>query len=174
MNSKRRVPIPMIAAVLLLCLVMISIHMTSGMFARYSVSANDEYTVQVAEFSVSAEADEDQPVLIVTDGTDDSGKAQYAVKVKNPGETAVHYVAVLNFTGDEADDNTEKFDNSNEQLTFSGDLDPDSEQDHQIDMDMSAYFSSLDDKYSTFSNDDISGESGQAPFELTVTFTQID
>lgn len=176
MKSTKRPPIAVVAAAALLCLVLISINMTSGVFARYTVSANspdDDSGARAAVFDVSAEADAEHPVSIIADGTDENGITTYTVNIKNNSETAVRYQAVVNFTGEHAAENTEKFDNSNSQLTFTGELVPNAAAERQLTFDMSQYFTQ-NDRYSTFSNDDISGSKGKAPFAVYVNFTQID
>lgn len=114
-------------------------------------------------------------MTIIANGTDDSGKAVYTVKVKNDSETAVSYEAKVIFPEDPTTHETDesKFVNDNDQLTFTGYLAPKEEKDETLTFDMSAYFDT-NDKYSTFSNDDISGESGKAPFDVSVKFTQAD
>ncbi|MBQ3331776.1 MAG: hypothetical protein IJG87_11440 [Ruminococcus sp.] len=176
MKAKSKPPIAVIAAAALLCLVMVSMSMASGMFARYTVKASspdDDSDARTAAFAVSAEAPTESPVTIIPDGTDDNGKAVYTVRVKNDSEVAVRYEAVVNFTGEHAAENKEKFDNSDDQLTFTGELAPMEEKDETLTLDMSAYFDE-NDRYATFSNDDISGSKGKAPFEVNVKFTQID
>lgn len=175
MKSKTRFPVPMMVAAALLWLVLISIHLTSGMFARYTVNARDEGSARAAAFNVSAEADASSPVSIIADGTDNNGKAVYTVRVKNDGETAVRYEAVVSFTGEQAEENKERFDGGDDQLTFSGYLNTNDVAEKQITFDMSAYFeTSENDKWNTFSNDDISGNQGKCPFEVSVKFTQVD
>lgn len=177
MKAKSKPPIAVIAAAALLCLVLVSMSMASGMFARYTVKAEnpeDDSDARAAAFAVSAEEPtENNPVTIIADGTDDNGKTVYTVKVKNNSEVAVRYEAVVEFTGEQATENTEKFDNTDEQLTFTGYLAPTEVKEETLTMDMSAYFET-NDKYNTYSNDDISGDKGKAPFEVNVKFTQVD
>ena len=167
MKAKRRTPVSVILAAVTLCLVLVSAHFASGMFARYIVQANGEDEARIAEFDVSAQAPTENPITIIANGTDDSGKAEYTVKVKNNSETPVRYEAAVIFDHEE---DADKFDGD---LTFSGNLAPDEEDEKTLVLDMSAYFET-NDKYSTFSNDDMSGNKGKAPFDVTVKFTQID
>lgn len=178
MKAKSRPPIVVIAAAALLCLVLVSMSMTSGVFARYTAKAEnpeEDSAAQVAAFAVSVEepTESQNPVTIIADGTDDNGKAVYTVKVKNDSEVAVQYEAVVNFTGEKATENAEKFDNTDDQLTFTGYLAPTEAKEETLTLDMSAYFEE-NDKYNTYSNDDISGDKGKAPFEVNVKFTQVD
>lgn len=48
-----RVNIPFCIAVVLLCLTLISMHLTSGLFARYSTSVTDDDSARVAKFEVT-------------------------------------------------------------------------------------------------------------------------
>lgn len=169
MKTKRRTPVSVVLAVVVLVLVLVSAHFASGMFARYTVNAAADEDFRVAAFSVAAEPSTENPVTIINNGTDDSGRAEYTVKLKNSGETAVRYKATVIF--DNAED-AAKFDDD---LTFTGDLAPGEEAEETITLDMSAYFASEhNDKYATFRNDDMSGSKGEAPFDVAVTFTQID
>ena len=170
MKSKRKPPISIIAASVLLCLVLVSVHITSGMFARYIVSAdNPDNDSRAAAFHVSAQAPTEAPVTIVADGTDTNGRATYTVRVKNDGETAVKYDAVVSLK----DEDKAKFRDSEAQLSFDGFLDVNGVAEKQLTFDMSEYFQQ-NDKYSTFSNDDISGNMGKCPFTVDVKFTQVD
>lgn len=175
MKTKTRPPFIMIAAAVLLCLVLVSASLTSGMFARYTARANnpeDDLAARTAGFNASAEAPTD-PVTIIANGTDENGKAEYLVKVKNDSETAVKYEAKVVFPEDPTThvSDADKFDN--DQLTFTGTLDPKEEKEETLTFDMSAYFQT-NDKYNTFRNDDMSGNKGKAPFDVDVKFTQIN
>lgn len=173
MRYRRRTSAPIILAASLLCLVLVSGHFVSGILARYTLGGSGEDSTRAAAFAVSATADEASPVSIVSDGTDENGKATYDVTVKNDGETAVRYVATVVFTGDDAQENAGKFGSANDELTFTGVLEPNAEAVETVTLDMSDYFET-NNKWSTFSNDDISGVKGKAPFSVNVTFTQID
>ena len=174
MKNKRKTPIPLVVAFVLFSAVLISSHFTFGLLARYFVSGEGDSETVVAAFGIEASADEVSPVTVTSDGTDDSGKAVYTVTVRNTGEVAVRYEAVVEFTGDDAQENEDKFDDSDDNLTFTGELEPGEETQEEITLDMNAYFDTVENKWSTLSNDDISGETGEAPFRVIVTFTQID
>lgn len=173
MRKERRTPIPAVIAFVLLCAVLISSHFVSGMYARYTITGEGSGYTRTAAFGVEATADEVSPVTITADGTDDSGKATYTVTVKNTGEVSVRYEATVEFTGDDAQENAAKFDASDDNLTFTGMLEPGESEQKTVTLDLSAYFDT-NDKWSTYSNDDISGVSGKAPFTVNVRFTQID
>lgn len=175
MKKERRTPLPIVIAFVLFSAVLISAHFTSGLLARYIIRTGGSSETRVAAFGVEATADEADvnPVTITIDGTDNSGKAVYTVTVKNTGEVSVSYEATVEFTGDDAQENAAKFDASNDNLTFTGVLEPGETEQKTVTMDMSAYFETTD-KWSTYSNDDISGDSGDAPFTVNVRFTQLD
>ena len=179
MKSKSKPSIAAIAAAALLCLVLISMHMTAGMFARYTAKAespDEDSGARTAAFAVSVEEPtENNPVTIIADGTDENGKAVYTVKVKNDSEVAVCYEAKVVFSEDPTTHETDesKFVNDNDQLSFTGYLAPTEAKEETLTLDMSSYFEE-NDKYSTYSNDDISGSKGKAPFDVNVKFTQID
>ena len=51
--GKAKLNIPMCAALILLLLTMISVHMTSGLYARYTSTATATDTARVAKFDVT-------------------------------------------------------------------------------------------------------------------------
>lgn len=94
MKKNRRINIPMRIASILLCLVLFSVYMTSGMLAKYTTGGSAKDQGRVAKFSVSATADnanyefkqgEETPIK------------EYKVKVENPSEVAVRYTVQLQF-----------------------------------------------------------------------------
>lgn len=179
MKTKRKVPVSLRVAAVLLCLVMLSTHFTAGMYARYVTSANGTDYSRAAGFAVSAKVDTDDqtkspvPVSIVSNGLDDSGRATYEVKVSNTGETAVRYKMVVEFKDDK---DAPKFLTGKEEekyLSFEGELAPGEEATETIILDMSEYFKEAGDGFD-FQNDVISGDSGTIPFEVIVTFVQIN
>ena len=94
MKKIRRINIPMRIASILLCLVLFSVYMTSGMLAKYTTGGSGKDQSRVAKFSVSATADnanyefkqgEETPIK------------EYKVKVENPSEVAVRYTVQLQF-----------------------------------------------------------------------------
>ena len=174
MNKERKTPLSLVIAFVLFSAVLISSHFTFGIFARYFVSGEGSGESVVAVFGAEATADEAAPVTIVSDGTDDSGKAVYTVTVRNTGEVSVAYEGAVVFIGDNAQENAAKFDTAEGKLTFSGELEVGEEAEEEITLDMNAYFGTIENMWSTFSNDDISGETGDVPFKVIVTFTQID
>lgn len=79
----------------LLLFVLISMHLLSGIFARYSALGRDDGSGRVAVFSVDASADSellDMNVWEHTDGMD------YSLTLRNDSEVSVSYTVTLKFT----------------------------------------------------------------------------
>ena len=175
--KKRRAYAPMHIALILLCMVLVTAHFTSGMYARFITRADGLDSSNVAVFSVSVDAEKLEdgqyaPVSIVSNGQDDSGKASYQIKISNPGETAVRYEAEVSFASEE---DAQRFlpGENGSNLLFSGELGPNEKKVETIVLDMSGFMALTDDGFD-FDNDVISGSSGNIPFTVTVTFLQID
>jgi len=94
MKKNRRINIPMRIASILLCLVLFSVYMTSGMLAKYTTGGSGRDQGRVAKFSVSAAADNANYVF--TQGEETPVKS-YTVTVNNPSEVAVRYTVQLQF-----------------------------------------------------------------------------
>ena len=129
--KNKKVNIPIRIASVMLCLVLFSLYMTSGMFAKYTTGGNGKGNGRVAKFSVTAtDAGESEYVFdqaaVQPDGS-------YAVTVKNDSEVAVRYTIILKFdraipgylTITPAEDVTVSNDKKVVELT-GGDLDPQS------------------------------------------------
>lgn len=167
----KKMPKPLGVAAILLCLVLISAVFASGLRARFRSQASAKDAARAAAFSPAAEGGTEAVTITAT------GQAEYVITVRNLGETAVRYNAVVDFSGEDPDKDAEKFDEGTEEapkLTFTGELGPGEEAEEKVTLDMVGYFDTLDDKWDTVSNDDISGEAGDVPFAVLVTFTQID
>ena len=78
--NKAKLNIPMFAALILLLLTMITTHMTSGLYARYTAQASGSDSARVAKFAVSS------TVTANEDKTD-----EYTLVVHNGSEVAVEY-----------------------------------------------------------------------------------
>lgn len=87
--GKAKLNIPMCAALILFLLTMISIHLTSGLFARYTATASGSDSARVAKFAVSSSIDKNE-VTIDCAQTEQSGA--YQITVNNQSEVAVKYV----------------------------------------------------------------------------------
>lgn len=94
MKKNRRINIPMRIASILLCLVLFSVYMTSGMLAKYTTGGSAKDQGRVAKFSVSATADNANYVFEQGEKTPIK---EYKVTVENPSEVAVRYTVQLQF-----------------------------------------------------------------------------
>lgn len=86
MKRYKRRNIALSIAGILLCLVLISMHLTAGMFASFKTRAIGGDSAKVASFSTSAELT-----------PDDAETGAYHVKLCNNSETAVSCVMILTF-----------------------------------------------------------------------------
>lgn len=75
-------------ALILLCLVMISIHLMSGMYARYTTNGTGSDDARVAKFDVDITGD---PVDLVVSCTENPQTGTYKITVDNISEVAVRY-----------------------------------------------------------------------------------
>ena len=91
--GKAKVNIPMCAALVLLLLTMISIHLTSGLYARYTATSTGSDSARVAKFDVTAMVDE----AITLDCTDEDSTAECKITVTNNSEVAVRYSVTVVF-----------------------------------------------------------------------------
>ena len=76
--NKKKLNIPMFAALMLLLLTMVTTHFTSGLYARYTSTGNSRSTAMVAKFDVEGTVTEN------TDGT-------YKLTVTNNSQVTVKY-----------------------------------------------------------------------------------
>lgn len=93
MRVKRLSGIVMRIAVVLLCLVLFSAHLASGMFARYSTSASSDASVRAAKYQV-------QIIPVTTGGLtfNETGEGTYQFRVSNKSEVPVSYTLVADAT----------------------------------------------------------------------------
>ena len=91
--GKAKLNIPMCAALVLLFLTMLSIHLTSGLYARYTAAAEAGDSARVAKFDVSAVVDE----AITLDCTEGDMTAECKIAVTNDSEVAVSYSVTIVF-----------------------------------------------------------------------------
>lgn len=82
--GKAKLNIPMCAALVLLFLTMLSIHLTSGLYARYTATSTASDSARVAKFDVTAAV---QPV--------DGKEGEFTLTVTNNSEVAVEYQVVV-------------------------------------------------------------------------------
>lgn len=97
MRNQRHANIPMCLAGVLFCLTLISIHLTGGLYAKYTTRSEFEDLARVAKFEVTENQTRFQQELVVdmTPGTYTS-----SITVDNQSEVAINYVVtVKNTTG---------------------------------------------------------------------------
>ena len=173
MKTKKRIPVPLGAAMLLLCLVLVTAHFSTGMLARYVTRTSGGDSGHVASFKVTATADETEPLSVAFLGEDDDGKADYEIKISNPSVIAVRYEAVVSFAegekilptvsfkeDDKEDDGKiDKAEGSD--LKFEGNLAPGDEKTITVTFDLNKELtSSYSDQGLDFENNETSEETG--------------
>lgn len=88
-KTNRKVNIPMCVALVLLCLVLVSAHLTSGLFARYTSSSTGSDSARVAKFEVVTTGSTSG--ISVKTGTSDPDTTSYTITIENKSEVAVSY-----------------------------------------------------------------------------------
>ena len=91
-KQNTKVNIPMCAALVLLLLTMISVHLTSGLYARYTSTASGSDSARVAKFHVVSDQPQDVQVNCW-----ESNEGVYTIKVENQSEVAIEYVLNITF-----------------------------------------------------------------------------
>lgn len=94
MSQKSKMNIPMLAACILLCLTLFSIHLTSGLYARYVTKSDGNDSARVASFNVDASWGEENVTIVAN--LQDNGS--YTFTIKNDSEVDVKYDLVLTFS----------------------------------------------------------------------------
>ena len=146
MKEKRKPNIFLRAALVLLCMVLLSTHFTAGLYARYTTSAKGSDQSRLASFSVKAEQLSVETYQNV---------AACSFHVANPGETAVRYSCIIKIDGNDCT-SVCMF----TQGSGSGVLFPNNQTVLQFNVDLT--------QISTLS------PNPEHPIEISVTFTQID
>lgn len=94
--KNKKVNIPIRIASVMLCLVLFSLYMTSGMFAKYTTGGNGKGNGRVAKFSVTA-TDAGENVYVFDQAAEQQPDGSYTVTIKNDSEVAVRYTIILKF-----------------------------------------------------------------------------
>lgn len=92
-DNSPKLNIPMCAACVLLLLTMLSVHFTSGLYARYAATASGSDSARVAKFAVSGAMDKGNVTLEYA--PDASGA--YVLTVTNGSEVTVEYDVTIVF-----------------------------------------------------------------------------
>jgi hypothetical protein len=93
--GKKKVNIPMVAALILFMLTMISVHLTGGLYARYTARATASDSARVAMWDVGAISE--KPAVSIDCSTDDLDDI-YQFTVTNNSEVTARYDVVVTFT----------------------------------------------------------------------------
>ena len=88
--SEGKMNIPMVAAVVLFCLTLISIAMMSGFYAKYLTTGGNEDEARVAKFEVTSSATRFSDELYIGSLPGDVAKRE--IEVENNSEVAVNYI----------------------------------------------------------------------------------
>lgn len=91
-----RTPLVFRLGVVLLCAMLITFSMMSGLYARYSTTVTGEASAQVAKFDVQVSGDDSGVSVDVSQATDNV----YTITIKNDSEVTVQYgLSVSNIDG---------------------------------------------------------------------------
>ena len=96
-KTNRRPPIIFCIGIILACLTLVSVHMTSGLYAKYTLTVSESDSARVAKFDLSAEDDfiVDMPISMKP-----GDSVEYSFDFANNGETTLKYtVKMTNVTG---------------------------------------------------------------------------
>lgn len=96
--GKAKLNIPMCAALVLLFLTMLSIHLTSGLYARYTATSTASDSARVAKFAISGT---ENGTVAVSSHADSNEK--YQMTVRNESEVAISYSLEFVFLEDVTD-----------------------------------------------------------------------
>ena len=197
----RKINIPMAIAALALCLVVFSMHFTSGLYARYTVKAGADDAARVAKFRVdlnfkTAESTADGAAGASTAAagqlTADQNTAQ--IDIVNGSETAVRYTVVIEFanaasnriteaklvlgTGQNAETLNGTFSTDGKTLTFvqtnktyTGALAPGAVAEAMLQL---TILPSIEKHTLDFDNTITDEETANLPFVIRVSYVQID
>ena len=80
----------------MLCLVLFSLYMTSGMFAKYATGGTSSGNGRVAKFSVTA-TDQGKSEYVFDQAAAQQPDGSYEVTIENDSEVAVRYTIILKF-----------------------------------------------------------------------------
>ena len=91
--GKTKLNIPMLAALILLFLTMLSTHLTCGLYARYTATGTASDSARVAKFDVKGSSKGNVTVAC----TDAGSTGEYTIEVTNNSEVAIRYTIELVF-----------------------------------------------------------------------------
>lgn len=172
MKQTKKTSFVLRAACVLLCLVLISAHFTSGLYAKYIVSATGSDTGRTASFRVSA-------------AMGDENNGEYTITLQNGSETAVCYSVTVQpdkagmFSSAKLGNlDPKELDASGAFFTFEnvGRIAPGGNDSAVLSLTVDPGYPGSDDASSLldFSNDSVSSGETELPFTVTVTFVQVN
>lgn len=95
-RTHSKLNIPFCAGLVLLCLTLFSMHLTSGLYARYVTSDSAEDAARVAKFDVVISEDIDKQLEAICGATEND--MEYSVVVRNNSEVVVDYELDVEYT----------------------------------------------------------------------------
>lgn len=95
MNNKYKINIPLFLAGVLFCLTLISINLTSNLYAKYSTSAARSDSARVAKFDAVATKDNSQPGTIELVPGDSDSSGTYKFTITNNSEVAIKNTIIV-------------------------------------------------------------------------------
>ena len=172
MKSKNRPNFFLCAALVLLCLVLISTHFTSGLYARYTTKVQGSDNAGIAAFRVSAE---------LSEGSEQSA---FTVDLYNKSEVAVSYSLEVTLTdaayadmisGVELNEVTKSFVNGKALFENVGVLAPGTQTASEVLLfHLNEQFTGTSDSTPDQSNQQTENAQYTAPFTVRAVFTQVD
>ena len=97
-KSNKKTPIVFYVGIVLACLTLISVYMTSGLYARYTTRATSSDSARVAKFRVTdtltvtdSKGDEVNSFTMIEDSLIPGESTTYAFEVQNDSEVAVRF-----------------------------------------------------------------------------------
>ena len=199
MKSRRKINTPMLAAGIMLCLCLLSVHLASGIYARYTVKATAEDNARVAKFEVdltfksAGETSGTASAAGKFDGTNDTA----ALVITNASEVAVRVALKVDFDADvkqylasaslaagtqtitAADSNWK---NAGKTLDFGKiiDLAPGASAEYVLTLRQNQYTTANEsvpaagEGWKTFNNFDLASETADIPYVIVASYTQIN
>lgn len=172
MKSKKRPNFFLCAALVLLCLVLISTHFTSGLYARFTTKASGSDSGRTAFLNVSAE---------LNSGTDENN---YTINLMNNGGVAVSYSLEITLTDAAYADmvpsvvlngETKSFEDGKVVFEDVGVLAPGAQvNDTTLCLNLNEQFLGNSDSTPDNSNEQTETAQYEAPFTVRARFTQVD
>lgn len=120
-TNKKKLNIPICVATVLLCLTMISITLTSSLYARYATASSGSDDARVASFNISTVVDRSQQNTIKLTAADNSSSGTYKFTIANNSEVAVKYSVIVKNVPNQVKvvlNGTEKVSTGSDALTF--------------------------------------------------------